>query len=70
MMRTEPDASSPVLTVLKAGETFNVIDWPICDPVVGITWWKLQYQTPAGGTLTGWIAEGQGKTYFVEPISS
>jgi hypothetical protein len=69
-LREAADGSSPVLAVLKAGETFTVIEGPVCDPVIGVTWWEIRYQTPAGNTLIGWIAEGQGKTYFVEPVSS
>ena len=46
---------------IPGGAPLTVVSGPACTPN-GIAWWKVQYKT-----FTGWTAEGQGTTYFLEP---
>jgi serine/threonine protein kinase/type II secretory pathway pseudopilin PulG len=61
-----------VLTQIYAGETFKVLDGPICDTArngAGLAWWKVEYISPRDGrTYIGWTAEGSGGTYWIDPI--
>lgn len=63
-IRDFPNLSrSSVIGEIPGGGVFNVIDGPVCDPDAGIVWQKVEY-----GGLIGWTAEGQGDTYFTEPV--
>ncbi len=58
-IRPAPGAAS--IGQIPAGATFMVLEGPTCTPN-GIAWWRVSYNGQ-----TGWTAEGQGSTYFVEP---
>ncbi|MCS7071928.1 MAG: SH3 domain-containing protein [Anaerolinea sp.] len=62
-LRAQPATSAPAVGTIPGGAQFQVLAGPQCDPV-GIAWWQVNYN----GTI-GWTAEGQGSTYFVEPVS-
>lgn len=62
-LRAQPAVSAPPVGTIPGGESFQVLAGPQCDPA-GIAWWQVNYN----GTI-GWTAEGQGSTYFVEPVS-
>jgi serine/threonine protein kinase len=61
-----------ILVQIYAGETFRVLDGPICDTArdgSGLAWWKVEYISPRDGrTYIGWTAEGSGGTYWIDPI--
>jgi hypothetical protein len=38
---------------MDPGETFFVIDGPVCDGTRQLRWWKVQF-----GAVEGWSAEG------------
>lgn len=52
-IRTEPDPSANVVELMDPGETFFVIDGPVCDTTRQLRWWKVQF-----GAVEGWSAEG------------
>jgi serine/threonine-protein kinase len=62
-----------ILVQIYAGETFKILDGPICDTArngAGLAWWKVEYTSPRDGrTYIGWTAEGAGGTYWIDPIS-
>ncbi|MGQ9909944.1 MAG: SH3 domain-containing protein [Candidatus Flexifilum sp.] len=62
-LRAQPAISAPPVGTIPGGGTFQVLAGPQCDPA-GIAWWQVNYN----GTI-GWTAEGQGSTYFVEPVA-
>jgi hypothetical protein len=49
---------------IPAGESFMMLDGPQCGQT-GLTFWQVQY-----GDLVGWTAEGEGETYWLEPLES
>jgi hypothetical protein len=46
---------------MPAGSEFDVIAGPIC--AEGLVWWQVQY-----GDHYGWTAEGEGTSYWLEPV--
>ncbi|PJF36634.1 MAG: hypothetical protein CUN49_04365 [Candidatus Thermofonsia Clade 1 bacterium] len=64
----------PVLTQIYAGETFRVLDGPICGTTPsgeGLAWWKVEFINPRNGrTYIGWTAEGSGGAYWIEPLNA
>src|SRR5579859_4362209 len=71
-LRDEPSLSAPVLAKLPPGAQIYVVSGPSC--AEGFTWWGVTPEfnsLPQGGSWTdGWIAEGQGATYFVQPLAA
>jgi hypothetical protein len=57
--------SSVILVVMyrSKGDTFQVVDGPYCTGGPH-NWWRVTFK----GT-TGWVTEGIGSTYWVEPVS-
>jgi hypothetical protein len=62
-MRAEPSRSGAEIRQLQTGFQLGVIEGPECDEANGLAWWRVQF-----GAQTGWIAEGAGDEYFVEPL--
>jgi hypothetical protein len=63
-LRTQPTVNnqlSRVIGSIPGGQTFTVLNGPICAD--GYTWWQVNYQG-----MIGWTAEGEGTTYWLEPI--
>lgn len=60
-LRSEPSVDAADVGDVQAGETFTVLDGPVCGN--DILWWRVQ---AAAGE--GWIAQGQNGLYFVEPV--
>jgi hypothetical protein len=61
-LREKPSADSAQIGQIYGGKEFEVLDGPVCDPA-GRAWWQVD----ASGVI-GWTVEGQGNTYFVEPM--
>ena len=61
-LRVEPTTYSAEVSQLSAGTTFSVIGGTWC--ANGYRWWNIQL---ADGT-SGWIAEADAISYFIEPI--
>jgi hypothetical protein len=59
-IRSEPSLNGTYLGQIEGGDTFVVLDGPVC--AEGYSWWYVEY-----GTLTGWTVEGQGEEYWLEP---
>ncbi len=64
VLRSQPGtgASSTVIGSIPGGGQFTVLAGPQCGND-GRVWWQVQY----GGAI-GWTAEGEGGTYWVEPV--
>jgi uncharacterized protein YgiM (DUF1202 family) len=59
-LRDGPGVSFAIISKIKPDETFFVLDGPECDGEYA--WFRVQY-----GENSGWIAEGDGEFYYVEP---
>lgn len=59
--RMRRDPGGRYLRDIPGGATFDVLEGPVC--AENNTWWKVRY----GGT-EGWTVEGQGDSYWVEPV--
>ncbi len=55
--------STAVVTVVAAGEAFLIAGKPECD-AAGIRWFPVRQDAQSG-----WIAEGQGDEYWIEPVA-
>lgn len=66
-LNVRPDSSTRFerIDTMAAGETFVVLDGPVCNQ--DLAWYRVSY---AGGVLDGWVAEGSDGTYFIEPIEA
>jgi Tol biopolymer transport system component len=62
-LRESPALSGAITGVIPGGGVFDVLAGPECDPASGFNWWQVAY---AG--QSGWTAEGDANTYFLEPI--
>ncbi|WP_119068879.1 SH3 domain-containing protein [Aggregatilinea lenta] len=63
-LRSAPGATNTAVSEIPGGGVFIVLSGPQCGPE-GWTWWRVNY---AG--VTGWTAEGQNSTYWLEPFAS
>lgn len=65
-VRARPGTEFEILTLLPVGQTFRVLDGPICNGAYAWYWVSFGGR----GAESGWIAEGDGatNTYFVAPI--
>lgn len=63
-LRSAPGTANTAVSEIPGGGVFIVLGGPQCGPE-GWTWWRVNY---AG--ITGWTAEGQGSTYWLEPFAS
>lgn len=63
-LRTQPTINNQISRVIgsiPSGRSFTVLNGPICAD--GYTWWQVNYQG-----MVGWTPEGEGATYWLEPI--
>ena len=63
-VRSDPGTSANILGLIQPRQVVEIVDGPRC--VQGYVWWKVQL---LGSTLTGWTAEGQGSSYWLEPCT-
>jgi len=61
-IRTGASYYSQVLGYIPAGGSFSIVSGPYCES--GVQWWQVNYN----GTV-GWTVEGNGATYYLEPIN-
>ncbi|MEL6405136.1 MAG: hypothetical protein AAFR81_12265 [Chloroflexota bacterium] len=59
-----PSRQSPQTGEIPAGDTFRVIDGPICDESSGMVYWQVSY----GDSFIGWTSEGLNNEYWIEPL--
>jgi hypothetical protein len=60
-VRSLADPGAPDMGDVRVGESFSVLDGPVC--AEGFTWWHIEAITGAAG----WVANGSGSEYWVEP---
>jgi uncharacterized protein YraI len=60
---TRDNSSSRVLGQIPAGGVFTVLAGPQC--ANNLTWWQVNYK----GAI-GWTPEGEGRTYWLEPVTT
>jgi hypothetical protein len=58
-LRAEPSPDADLIGQIPGGETFAVIDGPVCGD--DLAWWQVDYDG-----LVGWTVEGQGDHYWLE----
>ena len=63
ILRNDAGLSATVMGRLPAGSMFAVIGGPRCAD--NLRWWQVNYN----GQM-GWTVEGQGSTYWLEPVAS
>lgn len=62
-IRSQPSTRVGVLARLPEGAAgIQITGGPVCNS--GLRWWQIQIPN-----LVGWVAEGQGNEYFLEPLS-
>lgn len=59
-VRERPGTQSPIIGQIEPGSVFVVLEGATC--TARYVWYRI-----ARGSLTGWIAEGDMTSYFVEP---
>jgi uncharacterized protein YgiM (DUF1202 family) len=62
-VRTAPTLASQRITQLPGGSLVTLVSGPICAPETNILWWQI-----ALDETVGWVAEGRGGVYFMEPL--
>jgi hypothetical protein len=62
-LRTGPGTDYDTISQIPATGIFTVLSGPQCGPE-GWSYWRVQY-----GSTIGWTAEGDGATYWLEPLS-
>jgi hypothetical protein len=60
-IRSQPTTNSSQIGVINGGESFYVLEGPQCGN--GFVWWYVDYND-----TQGWTAEGQGGSYWLEPV--
>lgn len=63
-LRTDPVPADNILVVLYPGTVLHVLEGPVCSMVYVL--WKVE-ATVEGRAMTGWIIEGDGFEYDLEP---
>jgi len=66
MLRTAPGTNNPSVNQIPAGTELLVLSGPYC--AGGLYWWQVNCPACAG-QQSGYVAEGQGTTYWLEPES-
>lgn len=63
-LRSQPfrGSGSAIIGQIPGGSSFVVVFGPICGS--NLTWWQVNYNG-----VIGWTPEGEGGTYWVEPIN-
>jgi dipeptidyl aminopeptidase/acylaminoacyl peptidase len=60
-IRPQPGLVEGEIGKMPLGSEFTVLEGPECAD--RLTWWKVDYQG-----VVGWVSEGRGVAYWVEPI--
>ncbi len=61
-VRANAGTKYAIVTQLNDGDAFTIIGGPIC--ANSYLWWQIK----AASGVTGWVAEGDRKNYFIEPV--
>lgn len=59
-MRDAPSRSGAQIGAIAGGDTFDVLDGPVCSG--GLNWWQVDYKGQVG-----WTVEGTVDEYWIEP---
>ncbi|WP_162909504.1 Ig-like domain-containing protein [Aggregatilinea lenta] len=63
-VRQEPNLTAQTLTQALPGDTFQVIDGPLCEG--GYLWWQVRLDNGS----VGWAAEGDQQNYYFAPLTA
>lgn len=61
-LRGEPGLRGDQIGQVDPSDVFRVLDGPVCAD--GFNWWQIQVNS-----LSGWLAEGDDETYYVELVA-
>ena len=68
-LRSKPEAGDNIIDRLPEGTEFEIIGGPVCYPRPGrsdaYVYWEIR--TPSRNNISGWVAEGDLNTYYIEP---
>ena len=62
-VRRDPSKSGAILGQMPEGTQFTILEGPKC--VDQGSWWRIQTDD---GNFNGWVLEGEGGVYYVEPL--
>jgi hypothetical protein len=62
-IRVAPGRTQDIITQIPVGQSFQVLEGPQCGDDGELRWWKVNWR----GT-EGWVADGVGEEYYVEPL--
>jgi hypothetical protein len=61
-VRATPNTDGEILATIPQLRQFTVVGGPVCDDVLHLRWWQVDYL----GRI-GWTADGVGNEYYLEP---
>ena len=68
-LRSKPEAGDNIIDRLSEGTEFEIIGGPVCYPRPGrsdaYVYWEIR--NPSRNNISGWVAEGDLNTYYIEP---
>jgi serine/threonine-protein kinase len=62
-IRVEPGTGNRVLDQIPVGQSMRVVEGPQCGTDGRLRWWFVEWNN-----VQGWVADGEGENYYVEPI--
>jgi hypothetical protein len=65
-LRSGPGTSFAKVGELPGEAVFSVMSGPTC--AENMAWWEVEFYDLNGNALRGWTSEGQGQTYWLEPL--
>lgn len=63
-LRVRQQPGGTIITELAEGTQFTISAGPVC--LNNFNWWQISLPLPDGAVLTGWSAEGNLESYFME----
>lgn len=65
-LRAGPGTTYEKLADIPGEMGFMVYSGPTC--AENMAWWEVEYYDNNGTPFRGWTSEGQGQTYWLEPV--
>jgi hypothetical protein len=70
VLRSSPDKRDDnIMFTILIGSLVSVVDGPVCGKYDGgaFQYWKVTYKDQLHGQVSGWLAEGDAKLYYLAP---